>query len=119
MIHCWRAIKNATNWRLSYEACKSSIKNGGANVGVVLDGEVEAHGNNALPSQPRGHKVTKANLKRDGLTLALSETLKAMIAEKEDDIVKREDKGRREKEATCATFVNLTKQARQVEKLDA
>jgi hypothetical protein len=35
--------------------------------------------------------------------------LKKMMAEKGDAIVKREHKRCREKEATCATFVDVTK----------
>jgi hypothetical protein len=65
---------------------------------------------NGCPSiSAKYHKATKADLKCDDLTLALSETLKAMKAEKGKHIIKREDKRCRDKEATCATFIELTK----------
>jgi hypothetical protein len=43
------------------------------------------------------------------LQLALSETLKTMMDEKEEVIIKRREKRRRQQEATCATFIDLTK----------
>jgi hypothetical protein len=52
---------------------------------VTLDGEEEAPGNKALPSRSRGHKATKSDLKRDAYVLAFSETLKVMMAEKEEE----------------------------------
>jgi hypothetical protein len=41
----------------------------------------------------------------------LSETLKAMMADKEEALAKREEKWRQGKDATCATFIDLTKRA--------
>jgi hypothetical protein len=78
---------------------------------VTLDGEEEAPGNKALPSRSRGHKTNKTNLKRDASTFALSETLNTIMAEKEEEeaIVNSEENRRREKLATCATFIDLTK----------
>jgi hypothetical protein len=117
MVHCWRAVKNSREWWLGYEAYKISIKNGRAHVAVDLDDEEEAPGKGSLPSWPRGHKATKTDLKRDASALALIETLKTMMVEKEEAILRREEKRRREKEAACATFIDLTKQALQVQKL--
>jgi hypothetical protein len=42
-----------------------------------------------------------------------------MMADKEKDVVKRKEKRRRDKEATCATFIDLTKQSMQVQKNEA
>jgi hypothetical protein len=42
MVHCWRTVKNAPKWRLGYKTYNMSIKNGGADVVVALDGEEEA-----------------------------------------------------------------------------
>jgi hypothetical protein len=59
---------------------------------VVIDVEEEGPTNGAIPSRPRGHKATKDGLKHDASTLALSETLKAMMADKEEALAKREEK---------------------------
>jgi hypothetical protein len=86
---------------------------------MAIDLAEEDPCNSALPSWPRGHKATIDNLKRDASTLAFSGTLKPMMADKEKDVVKRKKKRRRDKEATCATFIDLTKQAMQVQKNEA
>jgi hypothetical protein len=54
--------------------------------------EEEDPNKGALPSWPRGQKGTKADLKRDASALALSETLKRFMVEKEDALAKRGDK---------------------------
>jgi hypothetical protein len=59
----------------------------------------------------RGHKAPESDIKCDASTFALSKTFKGWIADKEEAITKREDKRRREKEATCNKFFDLTKKA--------
>jgi hypothetical protein len=60
-------------------------------VAVDLEDEEEAPSKGPLPSQPRGHKATKADLKCDASALALIETLETMMAE-EEAILRREEK---------------------------
>jgi hypothetical protein len=48
----------------------------------------------------------------------LSETLKATLAESEDAMAKRDEKNRWEKEATATIYINLTKEAIHVQRLD-
>jgi uncharacterized membrane protein len=45
----------------------------------------------------------------------LSKALKKMMAETQEALTKRDEKRRRKKEATTATFIDLTKQAIMVE----
>jgi hypothetical protein len=47
--------------------------------------------------------------------LALSETFKGWMADKEEAVAMREEEKRREKEATCNQFLDLTKKAIEVE----
>jgi hypothetical protein len=68
VVHCWRAVKNAPKWRFDYEAYNISMKNGGADVAVALDGKNEALVKGPLPSRPRGHKASKVDLKYDAST---------------------------------------------------
>jgi hypothetical protein len=55
-------------------------------------------------------------MKKDVAALALSETFKGCMANKEEAIAVREEKKRREKEATANAFYDLTKKAIEVEK---
>jgi hypothetical protein len=48
----------------------------------------------------------------------LSEILKTMMAETQEALAKRDEKWRREKEATTATFIDLTKQAIEVQRME-
>jgi hypothetical protein len=81
--------------------------------------EEEGPSNCALPSRQRGHKATKANLKHDASAFALSKTLKGLMAKKEEVLAKRDEKRRREKDATCASFMNLTKKAVKIQAIVA
>jgi hypothetical protein len=58
-------------------------------------------------------------MKKDVAALALSETFKGWMADKEEAIAVREEKKRREKEATCNQFFDLTKKAIEVEEIMA
>jgi hypothetical protein len=48
----------------------------------------------------------------------LSKTLKAMLAESQDAMVKPDEKKRRENEASAAIYINLTKEDIEVQRLD-
>jgi hypothetical protein len=67
------------------------------NASTVVDHEKEGLSNGPLPSRPRGHNVTKANLRHDAFAISLSETLKGLMPEKEGAVTKRNEKRRREK----------------------
>jgi hypothetical protein len=68
-----------------------------------------------LPKRPRGHKATTSDMKKDAAGLALSETFKGWMADKEEAIAVREEKKLHEKEATANVFYDLTKNAIKVE----
>jgi hypothetical protein len=55
------------------------------------------------------------DMKKDVAALALSKTFKGWMADKEEAIAMREEKKRREKEATANVFYDLTKKAIEVE----
>jgi hypothetical protein len=72
--------------------------------------------NGGLPRWTRGHKSSKdGDLKRDASTLAFGETFQGLMAQREDALSKRDKKRRREKEATCASFIDFTKRAFKIE----
>jgi hypothetical protein len=119
LVHCWTELKDRCKWELGYLLYKKNLKNGGGNDSVVIDLEEEGSTNGALPKLPRGHKTSMADLKRDASTLFFGETLKGLMAEKEDAVAKRDEKRRREKEATRNSFIDLTKRALDIEESNA
>jgi hypothetical protein len=77
-------------WRLTFAAFKKCLKNGKAP--TIVDLEEEGGDKGILPRWPRGHKAMASDIKRDATALALSETFKGWIANKEEAIAKREEK---------------------------
>ncbi|KAK1602805.1 hypothetical protein QYE76_037780 [Lolium multiflorum] len=94
------APPEAPKWR-RIAAYMANVKNGTPGVTMTIDGEEEVPSHNAMPSHPRGHKSTKADLSREASSIALSETLKSMMAESQKC---------REKETSAAIYIDLTKQ---------
>jgi hypothetical protein len=69
-------------------AFKKSLKNG--KVPATMDIEGEDGDKVNLPRRPRGHKATTSDMKRDVAALALRETFKGWMADKEEAISVRE-----------------------------
>jgi hypothetical protein len=113
LVHCWRVLKDFEKWKLTYASYKRSLKNGKAP--AIVDLEEEDGGKGTLPRRPRGHKAMASDIKRDAAALALSETLKGWMANKEEAIAKRDEKKHQEKEATCNQFLDLTKKVIEAE----
>jgi hypothetical protein len=67
----------------------------------------------------KGLKATKVDLKCDASTLALNETVKMMMTEKEEALAKMDEKWCHEKEATCPIFIAPTKRAMEIQTIDA
>jgi hypothetical protein len=84
------------------------LKNGKAP--ATVDIEDEDGDKTTLPRRPRGHKATASDMKKDAAALALSETFKGWMADKEEAIAVREEEKHRKKEATANAFYDLTKE---------
>jgi hypothetical protein len=63
MDHCWEKMKEASKWRVGYATYHEAVKNGTAT--LVVNGEDDDPGQNALPPHPRSHKASKADLSRE------------------------------------------------------
>jgi hypothetical protein len=113
LVNCWRVLKDFEKWKLTYKSFKKTLNNGKAP--AFVDIEEEDNDKPTLPKRPRGHKATTSDIKKDAAALALSETFKGWMADKEEAIAVREEKKRREKEATANAFYDLTKKATEVE----
>jgi hypothetical protein len=70
----------------------------GANGPMVINLEEKGPTNGVIPKRPRGHKSSKADLKRDAFALSFGETLKGLMAEKKEALAKRNTKRRQDKE---------------------
>jgi hypothetical protein len=101
MVNCWNKLNEAPKWKIGYAAYMEALKNGTA----MTDVEDDAPGQNALPSRQSGKKSTKV--------------LKVMLAESQDTMAKQDEKKRLEKDATTCIYINLTKEAIEVKRLDA
>jgi hypothetical protein len=74
---------------------------------MVIDPE-DGQSNDDRVARPMGHTGTKQqDLKCKASTLPLHETLTRLMTEKEETNYNRDEKRRMEKDATCASFVDL------------
>jgi hypothetical protein len=101
-----------------YAAYKRSLGNGGGVESTIIGLKEEGPNSGALPCRPRDHKATNANLKPDAFALALSETMKTLMVEKDEALAKRDEKRHREKEATCASFMDLRKRTLEIQAIE-
>jgi hypothetical protein len=81
MVHCWRELKKFPKWPYVIRPTRRVSRMVGGSASTVIDVEEEGPTNGVLPSQPKGHKATKAELKGDASTIALIGTLKLMMVE--------------------------------------
>jgi hypothetical protein len=78
---------------------------------VAVDGEDEVLGQNAFPFRPKGHKSSKVDLNCDAEALALAEIQEALS--------NMDEKRHREKEASTTTFIDITKQPIEFQRMEA
>jgi hypothetical protein len=91
--------------------------NGNASTGDVIDVDAQGPciGNPqdtglaaiARKRRPLGHKATKADIARQADSMAFQETFKELITKNKEATAEREERWRRDKEATTKSFVNL------------
>lgn len=106
--HCYRKLKDNQKWKELHSALKKGVAVPGG-VPPMATGQADA-----TPSErPRGRSNSKLDLKRDATTIALQETLKGFITQKDKTSEKkdeRDEKKRREREeVTKAYFLVQTK----------
>jgi hypothetical protein len=121
LSHCWSVLKDSKKWEDSF-ALWQELKNkkgrgGNASTGDVIDidaqgpciGNPEGTGlaAGARKRRPPGHKATKADIAQQAGSLAFQETFKELMTKKEEATAEREERQRRDKEATTKSFVDL------------
>jgi hypothetical protein len=122
LSHCWIVVKDSKKWEDSFAIWQELEKKKGkgnrnASTGDVIDldaqepclGNPEGEGL-AAPSwkrRPPGHKATKADIAWQAGSLAFQETFKELMVKKEEATAEREERRRRDKEATTKRFIDL------------
>ena len=112
LTHCWNELKDCPKWK----DLMASMKKGGTS---VADDEP------IFPNdgkRPRGRTSTKLEAKRDATTLALQETLKGFISQKDKAIEEkkeREEKKRWEREENAKNFFDLQKKKLEIDETNA
>ena len=84
--HCWKELRGSPKFEEGFESYMASLMGSktAKDASVIdLDGGQPATSSTSRASRPRGHKATKADMKRDVATLHLVGTLKDLYAEKE------------------------------------
>ena len=107
--HCYRKLKDNQKWKELHSALKKGVAVPGG-VPPMATGQA---GDATTSERPRGRTNSKLDLKRDATTIALQETLKGFITQKDKTSEKkdeRDEKKRREREeVTKAYFLVQTK----------
>ncbi|KAK1632304.1 hypothetical protein QYE76_006619 [Lolium multiflorum] len=86
---------------------------------IDLDGGQPCGSSASRASRPRGHKSTKADIKRDASSMLLFGTLKEMHADREVSTDKRDEKRRREKEEDRKKFFDVQQKKLEIEEVKA
>ena len=110
LIHCWREIKDCPKWK----ELMASMKRGG---GAPAGGKEEPS-----DKRPRGRTNTKIEAKRDMQTIALQDTLKRFISQKDKSTEKREEREerkRQEREENSKNFFEIQKRKLEIEEENA
>jgi hypothetical protein len=68
-----------------------------------------------MAPQPRGHKASKQDLSREALSIAMKNTLRIVMAEKEEANVKRDGRRRREKVEQMLSFADIQRKTHEVQ----
>jgi hypothetical protein len=122
LSHCLYILKDSKNWEDKFALWqelenKKGRANDNASTGDVIDIDVQGPciGNlegaglaaGARKRWTPGHKATKADMARQAGSLVFQETFKVLLTMKEEATAKREERRRRDKEATTKSFVDL------------
>lgn len=109
LIHCWREIKDCPKWK----ELVASMKRGG---GVPAGGKEEPS-----DKRPKGRTNAKIEAKREVQTIALQDTLKGFISQKDKSTEKREDgrRGSAGREENSKNFFEIQKRKLDIEEENA
>jgi hypothetical protein len=101
LSHCWMMLKYYPKWQASFGSYKKSQD--GANDSTAIDLEDGRPSNDGRTPWPRGHKASR-RFEGEASFMALKNTLKAMMADKEEAYAKREERRCLDKEEHMLNF---------------
>jgi hypothetical protein len=119
---CWSVLKDSKKLEDSFAHWqelenKKGRTNGNTSTGDVIDvdtqgpcvGNPEGTGRaaDARKRRPPGHKATKADIAQQAGSLAFQETFKELMTKKVEATAEREERWRRDKDATTKSFIDF------------
>jgi hypothetical protein len=113
LSHCWRKLKDCEKWKELYAG---SQKGGGSG---VIDVDAPTQSGGTKTPRPRGRTNSKLDAKREASSLAIQETLKELIAEKEVSSDEREERKHKEREDAAKTFYEMQTKRLEIEEINA
>ncbi|XP_071680320.1 uncharacterized protein [Lolium perenne] len=120
--HCWKELHGTPKFQEGYEGYMATLtgNNPAKDATVIdLDGGQPCGSSASRASRPRGHKSTKADMKRDASSMLLYGTLKEMHADREVSTDKRDERRRREKEEDRKKFFDVQQKKLEIEEVKA
>ena len=108
--HCWKELHGTPKFQEGYEGYMATLTGNKTTKDATvidLDGGQPCGSSASRAIRPRGHKSTKADMKRDASAMQLVGTLKEMYADKEVSTDKRDERKRREKEEDMKTYLDV------------
>jgi hypothetical protein len=120
--HCWKILTGTPKFQEGYDGYMATLTgNRTAKDATIidLDGGQPCGSSASRASRPRGHKATKADLKRDASSMLLFGTLKELHADREVSTDKRDERRRREKEEDRKNYFDVQKKKLEIEEVKA
>ena len=117
--HCWKELRGTAKFDEGFEAYKATLIGSKSATVIDADGGPACTSSTTRAVRPRGHKSTKADMKRDASAMHLVGTLKDLYAEKEEATDKREERKRREKEEALKNYYDVQKRKLDIDEANA
>nr|XP_051229468.1 glutathione S-transferase T3-like [Lolium perenne] len=120
--HCWKELHDTPKFQEGYEGYMATLtgNNPAKDATVIdLDGGQPCGSSASRASRPRGHKSTKADMKRDASSMLLYGTLKEMHADREVSTDKRDERRCWEKEEDRKKFFDVQQKKLEIEEVKA
>ena len=115
---CWKELQGTPKFQEGYEGYMATLtgnKTAKDPTVIDLDGGQPCGSSASRASRPRGHKATKADMKRDASYMLLFGTLKEMHADREVSTDKRDERRRREKDEDMKNYFDVQKKKLEIE----
>jgi hypothetical protein len=108
------ALKDYPKWQTSFASWQKDGSKRRVNDSAI-DLEDGGPSKDGMAPRPRGHKASKQDLPREASSIAMKNTLRTVMADKEEANAKRDDRKRREKVEQMLSFADIQRKAHEVQ----